>query len=779
MKCSRVRILTMALMAALFGCDDKPSDEAPPGSFGDGGPSGRVTLDGATDGATLGTGDGRDAPVSPLPEGVNITVNVTNPSKDAVVRSIDNFKPTVEIEVVADSMAGLEGVFLETVFAEVIVPNAAVPQVPVKLDQVGKARPGSEGKPETVFTFGDVRVPVSTLSSGNVMLKVTVTTNKGVVRTGEISFKIDAGPAITFIKPLVSEPFKNSAVITVTISDPVSPPVRDISIAVGDTLQMVKETEPGTYVATVDFKSFSPPLTGRQLVTVRAKNNNGTNAVASREFVADDIGPTFEMASPIKGQLIGNIIEISAVVNDPAGVDPASVVAVIGNGAGVEFEVRLNPPPLGAMSPKYSKLFDTKLLPANAIYPSLSFRARDTLGNESTEGYNLSLDNMPPLLDLDPPDDMRLLTLTAGEYFCSWPLDPVGPDAVDDGQYVNQAFDVRVRAEDQGNQVVSGSIDFIPIAGLKNVSLLALDDTTRALVVDTDSDGMCDALNPLLVPTSRPMSSDQILLLSMDPLPKSGIPDNAREVPEPATCKTDKSMAAVVEPLCGGAGATYNRSKARYGDAIGPKGEPILRPHSHYMSVFPGYTQDNLPAIWTLGPVRSGVECAGRQLESVGSNLTDGWTCLAAVGEDTLGLKQVSRPIRVCINHDGVGNDCPHQTIVNATAGSPIEVETKNDHGFFTGDEVFIQGIGCQTSANGKRKVTVNSPRTFTLNGVNGRIGVDPYLGCNTGLVVATKQMPDCTGTQTKADPKPEVDEKTKPCAPWRNFAQGEQRIFQ
>jgi len=282
-------------------------------------------------------------------------------------------------------------------------------------------------------------------------------------------------------------------------------------------------------------------------------------------------------------------------------------------------------------------------------------------------------------------------------------------------------------------------------------------------------------MNPLLVPTSRPMSSSQVLLLNMDSLLKSGSPDTMNESPEPTDCETNFPGATTpVEPLCGGAPATYNPYKSRYGNVLGQLGVTVL--HSNYMSTFLTYTQDNLPSIWTLGPVRTGVECAGRQLESVGTNLSDGWACIAAIGEDTLGTKQVSRPIRVCIDKDGDGKECPHRKIVGVGYGSPIEIETEKDTGFSTGDEVFVQNVLCQTGANGKHKITVVSPRKFTLNGVSGL-----SLACNvkpaTGLVATTKEMPNCTGKQTAPEPMTKVDELL-PCKPWRNFPNKEKRIY-
>jgi hypothetical protein len=96
----------------------------------------------------------------------------------------------------------------------------------------------------------------------------------------------------------------------------------------------------------------------------------------------------------------------------------------------------------------YQQLFDTTKLPSYTIFPSISFRAQDILGNESSMGYLVSLDNTPPMMDLDPPAHFQLIKKDGT---CSWPFDPVGPDAIDDGSVVTQLFDIRARIEDMGN----------------------------------------------------------------------------------------------------------------------------------------------------------------------------------------------------------------------------------------------------------------------------------------------------------------------------------------
>ena len=159
-----------------------------------------------------------------------------------------------------------------------------------------------------------------------------------------------------------------------------------------------------------------PALEGEQILTVRAKNKNGTESVVTRKFVSDSKGPTITEARPKDGDLVGNVVTIQAEVKDPAGVLASSVVAVFANGPGTEYTIPLNPPAPGATPQAYSAIFDTRLLPfgENALFPTLSFRASDNLGNESLLTNVVWLDNRPPLAELDPPE-MRMLAKQRGQ----------------------------------------------------------------------------------------------------------------------------------------------------------------------------------------------------------------------------------------------------------------------------------------------------------------------------------------------------------------------------
>ncbi len=106
---------------------------------------------------------------------------------------------------------------------------------------------------------------------------------------------------------------------------------------------------------------------------------------------------------------------------------------------------------------------------------------------------------------------MRQIQLASFGYECSALFDPLSVnryegDMPNDGCMVPQLFDLRARIEDQGNH--ASGLKVTPIAGIDpdNTSVYILTDNTQPLVVDTDGDGYCDAINPLLVADHRPAS---------------------------------------------------------------------------------------------------------------------------------------------------------------------------------------------------------------------------------------------------------------------------------
>jgi len=68
---------------------------------------------------------------------------------------------------------------------------------------------------------------------------------------------------------------------------------------------------------------------------------------------------------------------------------------------------------------------------------------------------------------------------------------------------------------------------------------------------------------------------------------------------------------------------------------------------------------------------------------------------------------------------DANNNSIPQKTIQGATAAAPIEI-TINNHGYSTGDIIWIYNVSGIFSANGSWIITVTGTNTFTLNNSDG-----------------------------------------------------------
>jgi len=623
------QVVWSAFLVLSFGCTKtEPNNFPTPGPSDDGGVAPRVVPDGALlveGGSGAADATNGDAPL------LKMTVEIETPKAEAVVVAASRFTPSVNVILDSSMATGSDNV--SEVLATVTKMGAKMSAASAKLSETKLEQ--TPGSAVATHRFTDTPLDISTLDSGPYELKVAAQTIGGLRAEASVKFVVDAGPVIRIDSPGENKYYRNSVTVDVTVTDPLFGPVDKVTMLLGQRMLTINGPSGAgnsQYTGTIDFNSYDPPLEGDQLLTVRATNKMGTETVARRKFVSDNRGPDITSTNPATGALIGRVITISAVVKDPAGVLDSSVVAVVAHG-NVMFEVKLEPAPAGAMAPAgtYQALFDTTRLPVNAIFPSISFRASDLPGNQSSVGYLVSLDNTPPLADLDPPVNFHLIKKDGDFYRCSWPFDPLGGDAVNDGDTKAQLFDIRARIEDEGNRPLFGGADVIPISGIDDtrVQLLILDDTSRPLVVDTNNDGVCDAVNPLLTPTTTPMSDSDALLVNMIPIPPSGTADYTPRIPDAGAPCISGSDSKPPESLC----FTTNLS-----------------------ATIPYAT--NLPAIYAIPPVLAGGQCVGRQFDALGNHVNDGWVCLAVAVSDKLGNTQVSRPLRVCVDKDGMGNEC-------------------------------------------------------------------------------------------------------------------------
>jgi hypothetical protein len=192
------------------------------------------------------------------------------------------------------------------------------------------------------------------------------------------------------------------------------------------------------------------------------------------------------------------------------------------------------------------------------------------------------------------------------------------------------------------------------------------------------------------------------------------------------------------------------------------------------------------PSVYTIGPVvANDLECAGHQFDA-SNNLKDGWACLAGVANDTLGNRQVSRPLRICVMATLSSTACSDfKSLAGIVLSDPIEIQTSvplvvGTTPLVANDEVIVSGVLGVSGINSRWKVTPldSSGKRFALQGakpIEGSASVLP-----TGRVVPVAAMPDCTGTVIKArtDAGVAVVDSTKHCKQWSNFVAGQLRPY-
>lgn len=712
--------------------------EIPEAGANDGGGGGGTDGGSGTDGGPGVDASGR----------ATVTVDIVAPKVDAIVPLRLRWIP--EVVVTVKTLSGPDD-DLSDVTADVLDKTKKV----VTTKKLALTERTAGATKTFIYRYSETPIDAATLLSGNYELRVTATTVGGNKGVATVAFRGDAGPIITILKPVEKAFYKGAVTAQVRIRDDLFGPVKNVTMRIGMyDIDPTGPTPDGQWTASIDFNKYMPALDGPQIFTVTAANQNDTLSTASAGFTVDNVGPTITGTKPAIAELIGQVVKIECDVADPAGVLSDSVVAVVAHGD-MKFEKKLKPASMMGMH--YAADFDTRVLSVHALYPSISFRASDTLGNESSVGYLVTLDNTPPLADLDAPR-FRVYRPNKDPASsvpeCSHAFDTLGNDAVSDGQRVAQLFDIRALILDYGNTPLSGGSDVVPISTVdpKAVDLLVLDETSQPLVVDSDGDGLCDDVNPNLIPTSMPMSSMDALLVKMIPIPIMGLADFT----------SDTSIDPVADACVSGA-------------AMAP---PMPLCTASDMTVAVGYASMGMePAVWTLAPIKPPEECVGRQFDALGSSIADGWVCAAVRASDKVGNMQVSRVIRFCVDKDSKGGECDRLQVRTITddLGQPIRIETGTaagpvPHGLSTGEDVLLVGIKVGSQAldqlSGRWTITKVDDNWFSLDGTSGG-GSFPRMA-TAGDVVPMKAVPDCTGTQTSPGPPAVID--STPCRPWCDF---------
>lgn len=596
---------------------------------------------------TLGCDDNSYKPLPPIDSGPDVDADIGDVDVDIVedqVITIDDIDadengPQVTILAPTSGETLFGNNYLVRALVTPIVDAVAYNSITAWVDNTPYAMTADANTPNGF----KITVDIGDLQEGQHLLRVTARDVSNRLGYADVVFNYDKGPIITVYSPSENGRYHGGMNVSFRVRDNDGVQTSSVQTVLASQNILITQSNVSTetangnpvwvdFAATVLFNDpmFTPSLNGVQRLTVSAENSLGNRVEKSVDFIVDNTGPVIQVTSHTEGQIIGSITQIFATIQDEAGVLASSVFAVIGNND-IQYSIPLQ---ADLNSNVYQGAFDTTVLPSTFVWPALQVFATDLLGNESSVAFQLALDNQPPLASLDPPETMRMAKKnSARELECSLAFDPVGWNSANDGEQVAQVFWLRARVEDRGNAAYGAQWSPLALVNQSMVELYILDDTSQALIVDRNGDGICNDINPDLLPTIT-LSGDprETLKLNMVALKPAGTADYRPDMLTPTPPSPCAAWGVATEPpdfLC-----------------------PVVEDDLHVL-IWYTYNKDE-PSIYGLPPFNasSPLYCSGIQFDARANNISEGWACIAVKAVDTVGNIGVSAPLRVCIDYN-------------------------------------------------------------------------------------------------------------------------------
>lgn len=435
---------------------------------------------------------------------------------------------------------------------------------------------------------------------------------------------LDLGPEIHILEPMdmgtyaltkkVSIRFEVMA-SKVTASDKEATP-KNIKLDVSG--QNVKFTEsssePGLYTASINFndRKLYPMAPTSSAIRVTATSSRTPKAPERKQKVditLDADGPAIGVASPGYMTIVRGDVVLNITVSDPAGVNLDSITGSINKDLYVLNDWQ------NTGGGNFTTHFDTVPFGFELTQLTINIKATDKVGNQNTVDHVLRLDNLAPLISLDPPP---IRIGNAANNQCSAEFDPVGPDAQNDVSTADISSLYRIEIWERTNHSPGANVDYV--AGVKDSTVkLFVQVPSIPLLIDTNGDGQCDEIN-----SDALNEDDRPTQISFQPLSVRGSAYYA---------------------------ATESFPQGDWCVAGGQTMPPAyLCPATMMTYASPQPISGNPPAIYALAPNNGSTgACEGNTWE-IGKIVPEGWACLAARVEDNIGNVGVSRPLRVCIN---------------------------------------------------------------------------------------------------------------------------------
>ena len=379
--------MALVLLSALAACSNKngtPYPTPPPTGSSDAAVTGAAGAIGGITGIAGRTGGltgaaGFDAGAS----SGTVTVAIQSPTMGAILST----NASADVAAKVTITGGTDVVDPATVRVALVAGAATVSAAPLIAPSGSSLYAG--------------KLSLAGLATGDYTLVVSARSSTNALGSATATIKLDSGPVITVLSPAAGHHYKGSLVTQVIIDPGSYPPASPIAASLAGTPLTLQPAGPTNVYRAVFDLSMPTPLSGDQLFEVSAKDMQGTLTDVKLTFNVDITGPSITMTAPAPGAIVGGVITISAAVVDGAGVDDSSVQVLIGDATTTAFRLPLTLDTTTAGV--YSTIFDTNNLTKCKlttdpciVRPTLSFRAADALGNQTTVSYERDRDRQHP-----------------------------------------------------------------------------------------------------------------------------------------------------------------------------------------------------------------------------------------------------------------------------------------------------------------------------------------------------------------------------------------------
>jgi hypothetical protein len=476
-------------------------------------------------------------------------------------------------------------------------------------------------------------------------------TDSNLVGTDQVDTFVDHGPTITPIEPKVdgfyrligAMQFQFSVEPTPLTADDDGAEVDEVHLRVlGVDIDDLTKIDTNLYEATIDFEDeqrFTEPPVGSVPVVIQATNKRDPAIQRTYEysFTIDAEGPVITITSPQGGDVVGGEIALEFTVVDPgSGVEESSVTVELNDGVSYTFGDEGGWIRAGN---EFTYTFDATLLGVSEYQATINITATDLAGNESVEGASAVyyLDNVPPIVDLDPG---FVREREIDDNICSRAFDPLGVSA-NDRQVVSQVMPPsRVLIWEQTNYAPGAEQLFYAGTDPATVTLHLQPDTGVPLLIDgEDEDTICDDLQLVDAVTLEDLPRQNLV-----PIPPEGNSWFRRPEEED---HPDLGLSPSMGTLC-----DYSDTGSEPEPLCNPPRSDLVRVISQVVGSSNPSVNDS--AIYAIGQLTDAI-CTGRQWQiSSIVGVEEGWVCLAARAEDFANNVGISAPLRLCYDDPDV-----------------------------------------------------------------------------------------------------------------------------